>query len=260
MSALFPHLDTGKWAEIGIASMDTLWMLAASLPLTLLIGIPLGVLLYLTAPRGLHARPLLYAGLSLVVNLLRSVPFIILMIVLIPVTLKVMGTSLGVRGAILPLVIGAAPFYARLVETALREVDRGIVEATLAMGASTRQLVLRVLLPESLPGLIAGATVTRCHRLGRAGRSRLPRWLFALARRCRAGDGGGVIAACSAIANARRPAGGAVYPALKRRDHRVMVGVLNMVAYRFTGQGCDQRLDPGVLALVRQADQKIDIR
>jgi len=166
MSTLFPHLDTGKWAEIGIASADTLLMLAASLPLTLLIGIPLGVLLYLTAPRALHARPLLYAGLSLVVNLLRSVPFIILMIVLIPVTLKVMGTSLGVRGAILPLVIGAAPFYARLVETALREVDRGIVEATLAMGANTRQLVLRVLLPEALPGLIAGATVTTIALIG----------------------------------------------------------------------------------------------
>jgi len=166
MSALFPHLDAGKWFEIGTASADTLLMLAASLPLTLLIGIPLGVLLYLTAPRQLHARPLLYAGLSLVVNLLRSVPFIILMIVLIPMTLKVMGTSLGVRGAILPLVIGAAPFYARLVETALREVDRGIVEATLAMGATTRQLVLRVLLPEALPGLIAGATVTTIALIG----------------------------------------------------------------------------------------------
>jgi len=166
MSVLFPHLDAGKWADIGIASADTLLMLAASLPLTLLIGIPLGVLLYLTAPRGLHPRPLLYAGLSLMVNLLRSAPFIILMIVLIPVTKFIMGTSLGVPGAILPLVIGAAPFYARLVETALREVDRGIVEATLAMGASTRQLVLRVLLPESLPGLIAGATVTTIALIG----------------------------------------------------------------------------------------------
>jgi len=166
MSALFSHLDGGKWLEISIASGDTLLMLAASLPLTILIGLPLGVLLYLTAPRALHARPLLYAGFSLIVNLLRSVPFIILMIVLIPVTLKIMGTSLGVRGAILPLVIGAGPFYARLVETALREVDRGIVEATLAMGASTRQLVLRVLLPESLPGLIAGATVTTIALIG----------------------------------------------------------------------------------------------
>ncbi|KPN17131.1 metal ABC transporter permease [Xanthomonas sp. Mitacek01] len=163
---LLPNVDAGKWVEIGQATVDTLLMLAGSLPLTLLIGLPLGVLLYLTGPRQLHARPALYGGLSLVVNLLRSVPFIILMIVLIPVTLKAMGTSLGVRGAILPLVVGAAPFYARLVETALREVDRGVVEASLAMGATTRQLVMRVLLPEALPGLIAGATVTTIALVG----------------------------------------------------------------------------------------------
>ena len=165
-TALLPNVDAGKWLEIGQATVDTLLMLAGSLPLTLLIGLPLGVLLYLTGPRQLHARPALYGGLSLVVNLLRSVPFIILMIVLIPVTLKAMGTSLGVRGAILPLVVGAAPFYARLVETALREVDRGVVEASLAMGATTRQLVMRVLLPEALPGLIAGATVTTIALVG----------------------------------------------------------------------------------------------
>lgn len=163
---LLPNVDAGKWVEIGQATVDTLLMLAGSLPLTLLIGLPLGVLLYLTGPRQLHARPALYGGLSLVVNLLRSVPFIILMIVLIPITLKAMGTSLGVRGAILPLVVGAAPFYARLVETALREVDRGVVEASLAMGATTRQLVMRVLLPEALPGLIAGATVTTIALVG----------------------------------------------------------------------------------------------
>jgi len=162
----FPHLDAGKWGEIGVATLDTLLMLAASLPLTLLIGVPLGVLLFLTGPRQLHERPALYGVLALVVNLLRSVPFIILMIVLIPVTLAAMGTSLGVRGAILPLVIGAAPFYARLVETALREVDRGVIEASLAMGATTRQIVLRVLLPEALPGLIAGATVTTVALIG----------------------------------------------------------------------------------------------
>ncbi len=162
----FPNLDTDKWAEIGSATVDTLLMLGGSLPLTLLIGLPLGVLLFLTGPRQLHEKPALYASLSLIVNLLRSVPFIILMIVLIPVTLAAMGTSLGVRGAILPLVVGAAPFYARLVETALREVDRGIIEASLAMGATTRQLVLRVLLPEALPGLIAGATVTTIALIG----------------------------------------------------------------------------------------------
>ena len=163
---LLPNVDAGKWVEIGQATVDTLLMLGGALPLTLLIGLPLGVLLFLTGPRQLHARPALYGGLSLVVNLLRSVPFIILMIVLIPVTLKAMGTSLGVRGAILPLVVGAAPFYARLVETALREVERGVIEASLAMGATTRQLVLRVLLPEALPGLIAGATVTTIALIG----------------------------------------------------------------------------------------------
>ena len=156
----FRHLDAGKWADIGQATIDTLLMLAGSLPLTLAIGLPLGVLLFLTGSPQLHRKPVVYGITALLVNLLRSVPFIILMIVLIPVTLALMGTSLGVRGAILPLVIGAAPFYARLVETALREVDRGVVEASLAMGATTWQLVTRVLLPEARPGLIAGATVT----------------------------------------------------------------------------------------------------
>lgn len=166
MSGWFRHLDAGKWSEIGTATVDTLLMLAGSLPLTILIGLPLGVCLFLTGPRGLHEKPALYGVLALVVNLLRSVPFIILMIVLIPVTLAAMGTSLGVRGAILPLVVGAAPFYARLVETALREVDRGVIEASLAMGARTRQIVWRVLLPEARPGLIAGATVTTVALIG----------------------------------------------------------------------------------------------
>jgi D-methionine transport system permease protein len=156
----FRHLDAGKWADIGQATLDTLLMLGGSLPLTLLIGLPLGVLLLPTGSPQLHRRPVLYGSLALLVNLLRSVPFIILMIVLIPLTLWMMGTSLGVRGAIVPLVIGAAPFYARLVETALREVDRGVIEATQAMGATTWQLVTRVLLPDARPGLIAGATVT----------------------------------------------------------------------------------------------------
>ncbi|MCF5940520.1 ABC transporter permease, partial [Xanthomonas perforans] len=114
----------------------------------------------------LRRRPVLYGALAALINLLRSVPFIILMIAMIPLTLMLMGTSLGVRGAILPLVVGAAPFYARLVETALREVDRGIIEASQAMGATTRQLVLRVLLPEARPGLIAGATVTTIALIG----------------------------------------------------------------------------------------------
>ena len=100
------------------------------------------------------------ALLSLVVNVLRSLPFIILLIVMIPFTVLITGTSLGVAGAIPPLVVGATPFFARLVETALREVDRGIIEATQAMGATTRQIITHALLPEARPGIFAAITVT----------------------------------------------------------------------------------------------------
>ncbi|MBA4682852.1 MAG: ABC transporter permease, partial [Pseudomonas sp.] len=102
----------------------------------------------------------LYGALSLVVNILRSVPFVILLILMIPFTELLVGTSLGVAGAIPPLVVGATPFFARLVETALREVERGIIEATQAMGATTWQIITRALLPEALPGLLAATTVT----------------------------------------------------------------------------------------------------
>ena len=157
METLFANVD---WPEIGRASWDTLLMLGGSMALTVLFGVPLGVLLYLSGRGRLAANPALNAVLSLIVNILRSVPFIILLIVMLPVTVMLVGTSLGVAGAIPPLVVGAAPFYARLVETALREVDRGVVEASQAMGASTFQIVTRALLPEALPGIIAGATVT----------------------------------------------------------------------------------------------------
>ena len=152
--------DNVDWAEIGRATVDTLLMLGGSLVLTVILGVPLGVLLYLSGKGRLAANPVLNALLSLIVNVLRSVPFIILLIVMLPVTVLLVGTSLGVAGAIPPLVVGAAPFYARLVETALREVDKGVVDATQAMGGSTFQIVTRALLPEALPGIIAGATVT----------------------------------------------------------------------------------------------------
>ena len=152
--------DNVDWAEIGRATVDTLLMLGGSLVLTVILGIPLGVLLYLSGKGRLAANPVLNAVLSLIVNVLRSVPFIILLIVMLPVTVLLVGTSLGVAGAIPPLVVGAAPFYARLVETALREVDKGVVEATQAMGGSTFQIVTRALLPEAMPGIIAGTTVT----------------------------------------------------------------------------------------------------
>jgi D-methionine transport system permease protein len=157
METLLPNV---YWPEIWEASLDTLTMLGGSLLFTLMLGLPLGVLLFLTGPRQMFEQKLVYGALSLLVNVLRSVPFVILLILMIPLTKLITGTSLGVAGAIPPLVVGATPFFARLVETALREVDRGLIEATQAMGASTRQIIFRTLLPESQPGLWAAVTVT----------------------------------------------------------------------------------------------------
>lgn len=157
MENLLINID---WYEIWLASLDTLLMLAGSLLFTVLLGLPLGVLLFLTAPRQMLAQPSLYRILSLLVNVLRSLPFIILLIIMIPLTKLMVGTSLGVAGAIPPLVAGATPFFARLVETALREVDKGIIEATQAMGANLRQIIFSALLPEARPGIIAAITVT----------------------------------------------------------------------------------------------------
>lgn len=164
LQKLFPNID--DWGEIGRACIDTLLMLGGSLALTIAIGLPLGVLLYLTAKGQLRPMPRLYAIASLLVNILRSVPFIILMIVLMPVTYFLVGTKLGIRGAIPPLVIGAAPFFARLVETALREVQQGVIEASQAMGADLWQIVRHVLLPEARGGIFAGITVTAIALVG----------------------------------------------------------------------------------------------
>ncbi|MBB4861980.1 D-methionine transport system permease protein [Pseudomonas nitritireducens] len=157
MSDFFVNID---WSEILQASLDTFWMLGGSLLFTVILGLPLGVLLFLTGPRQMFANRGVYGVLAFIVNVLRSLPFIILLIVLIPLTVILVGTSLGVAGAIPPLVVGATPFFARLVETALREVDKGIIEATQAMGASTRQIIWNALLPEARPGIIAAITVT----------------------------------------------------------------------------------------------------
>ena len=157
MDALLANID---WYEIWLATLDTLLMLGGSLLFTVLLGLPLGVLLFLTGPRQLFENRAVYSLLSLVVNVLRSLPFIILLIVMIPFTVLITGTSLGVAGAIPPLVVGATPFFARLVETALREVDRGILEATQAMGATTGQIIWNALLPEARPGIFAAITVT----------------------------------------------------------------------------------------------------
>lgn len=148
------------WPEIWEASLDTLLMLGGSMLFTVLLGLPLGVMLFLCGQSEKPLQRTLYSSLSLLVNVVRSLPFIILLILMMPLTELLMGTKVGLAGTIPPLVAGATPFFARLVETALREVDRGIIEATQAMGATTGQVIFRTLLPESQPGLWAAATVT----------------------------------------------------------------------------------------------------
>lgn len=163
MEGFFANID---WSEIGAASIDTLLMLGGSLLFSVILGLPLGVLLFLTGRGQLLEQRGVNLALSFLVNVLRSLPFIILLIVMIPLTLFLVGTSLGVAGAIPPLVAGAAPFFARLVETALRGVDRGVIEASEAMGATTRQIVLGVLLPEARGAILAGITVTAVALVG----------------------------------------------------------------------------------------------
>ncbi len=148
------------WSDIGLATVETLTMVGGSLLFTVIFGLPLGVILFLTGPRQPLAHARLYGFLSLLVNLLRSMPFVILLILMIPVTVALVGTSIGVLGAIPPLVVGATPFFARLVENVLREVDRGIIEASQSMGASLLQIIFGAVLPEAFPGLLAATTVT----------------------------------------------------------------------------------------------------
>lgn len=154
---LFPHL---KWEQLFAATRETLYMTALSGVATFVLGIALGLALFLTARGGLLQNRILYSVISLIVNVFRSIPFIILIVLLIPFTKALVGTILGANAALPALIVGAAPFYARLVEIALREVDKGVIEATRSMGARMSTLIFRVLLPESSPALVSGITVT----------------------------------------------------------------------------------------------------
>ncbi|MDY0971792.1 methionine ABC transporter permease [Siccibacter turicensis] len=154
---LFPHL---KWDQLWAATQETLYMTALSGVATFALGLLLGLALFLTARGGLFQNRAVYSVISLVVNIFRSIPFIILIVLLIPFTKSIVGTILGADAALPALIVGAAPFYARLVEIALREVDKGVIEATRSMGARLGTLVFRVLLPESSPALVSGITVT----------------------------------------------------------------------------------------------------
>lgn len=141
-------------------TMETLYMTVVSLVLSYLIGLPLGIALVTTEKGHILENMPVNQVLSAIVNAARSVPFIILMVAVIPFTRLIVGTTIGTTAAIVPLVIGAIPFVGRMVETSLKEIDPGIVEAAVAMGASPRQIITKVLIPEVTPSLILGATIT----------------------------------------------------------------------------------------------------
>ena len=145
---------------------ETLLMTAASSFFSYVIGIPLGVLLVVSDTNGIKPMPVLNGVLGSVINLIRSVPFMILLIMVIPLTRLMVGTSIGPVAVIPPLVIAAAPYIARMVESSLKEVDAGVIEAAKSMGASSIQIIFKVLLPESKPSLLVGAAISVTTILG----------------------------------------------------------------------------------------------
>ncbi len=145
---------------------ETLYMTIVSTFLSYVIGLPLGLILVVTDKDGIRPVRWLNAVLGFIVNFLRSVPFIILLVAVIPVTRFIVGTSLGSTATIVPLVIGAAPFVARMVESSIKEVDFGVIEASQSMGASPMQIVTKVLLPEARPSLIVGSAIAITTILG----------------------------------------------------------------------------------------------
>lgn len=148
------------WPDLQKATLETLMMVGITMAVAILVGTPIGILLYLTGRGGLTESAIVHQVVGYLVNVLRSFPFIILLVVLIPVTRLLVGTSIGPRAAAVGLSVAAVPFFARLVEQSLRDVPRGIVDAAIAAGASTRQIVAMVLLPEARPALVSSLTVT----------------------------------------------------------------------------------------------------
>ena len=145
--------------EIGVAMGQTLTMLLVAIPLAVLLGTPLGVLLYTIGPNGLKHRPKLHRVLDGLVNLLRSFPFLILLIAIIPVTRFIVGTTIGTAAVIVPLTLNAIPYFARFVEQNLTQLGGGVVEAARSMGASRSQIVRDVLIVEAKPGLVSSITI-----------------------------------------------------------------------------------------------------
>lgn len=163
MDKLLANVD---WNQMLEATGETLYMTAIAALATFVFGLILGLLLFMTAKDNLWENKTINTAIGAFVNIFRSIPFIILIILLIPFTKILLGTILGASAALPALIIGAAPFYARMVEIALREIDKGVIEASKAMGAKTSTIILKVLIPESLPALVSGITVTTIALVG----------------------------------------------------------------------------------------------
>ncbi|XQU07077.1 ABC transporter permease [Halomonas sp. LY9] len=142
------------------ATLDTLYMVGVSGVIATLLGLPLGVMLYVTRPRQILAMPALNQALGIITNIGRSIPFIILMVAIIPFTRMLVGTSIGINAASVPLTIAAIPFVARLIEGALNEISPGLIESAQSMGATPWQIITKVLIPEARGGIITGLTIT----------------------------------------------------------------------------------------------------
>ncbi len=157
---------SAAWKLLPMATVDTLYMVLISGFFAIVVGLPLGVYLTIMKKGHLFPRPCSYKVLEMVVNVGRSFPFAILMVALIPFTRWLVGTSLGTAAAIVPLTIGAIPFVARVVESALQEIGQDIIQAALVMGSTTRQIIFKVMIPEALPGLISAVTITLINLVG----------------------------------------------------------------------------------------------
>ncbi|WP_226682245.1 methionine ABC transporter permease [Sutcliffiella horikoshii] len=153
-------LERVNWDKMWEATLETLYMSSISVVATFVLGIVLGLLLFLTAKGNIWESRLINGLVAAFVNIFRSIPFVILIFLLIPFTRFIMDTIIGANAALPALIIGAAPFYARMVEIALREIDKGVIEAARSMGAKTSEIIWKVLLPESMPALVSGITVT----------------------------------------------------------------------------------------------------
>lgn len=158
--------DAAIWSMIGEGALQTIYMTLVSTLIAYIIGVPVGILLVLSAKDGIKPNAVLNRVLDVIVNILRSVPFLVLLVLVMPLTRLLTGTSIGTTAAIVPLTLGAAPFVARLIESSIKEVDAGVIEAAQSMGASPMQIVCKVMLPEAKPSLIVGVAIALTTILG----------------------------------------------------------------------------------------------